>query len=739
MRAPRTRPRFAAHLAAALLLAALRAGAQDWHVPEALVRFELSLARGPTHPEAGYFATVPDGGLLPRPFPLTTVVGEDGKKVDSFLLWHNEDAGASLVFADPGKVKKVFVYVTGSGSPRLWTPATPLRPSAILAADPTSGGMAAAKKLGQLGHVGPTVTAINKAGIPKAPLSIGGNESGRPRPGAFYLLAHLVVKDPGKTWISPFVQDGQCEVVVNGKPLRLEKRIDKWGGTGEYVDLPAGLHRLEVFQVAGGSGPYSSDGNRGGLMYLTWRTPNASMDELGGVRSDKVPMAGSSRMETRVLRDNEIARSGECRLESARTRDGRPAAIAQVIPTHNFWFENEPPVLVCRCEALETGNPKETRYEWALPGGLRGEGAKLQWLFHGFRENQARLTATGPAGRTQGALPFFGFTTARTSLENGGHREAYRTAFLNVARAGAALPPAQGRIDPVYWNNLFRVLRWGEGQDFLTELFKIMGNNLPGQIDGDRLAFLQDSFLDIAPARDAKDALAWLHRFDQGALGKPARKAELAVREAEIHLFYLGDTNAAMRALGPAALDTGDSAIRRVIRLGDVALMSGNLNAATKHYADAQNSARRQRTLAAAAKPGSSDLADWKRNALLDVSASENVAQLIESGHLQEARDALAEWERTFPISKISGDYLLQDAALHMKVGDWRRASALLKPYCEYVDASAFLPDAARALLACMRELKAPRQEIVATATKLRKRLEFHPVAAELDAILQNP
>ncbi|MFO1492455.1 MAG: hypothetical protein U1F77_09070 [Kiritimatiellia bacterium] len=484
---------------------------------------------------------------------------------------------------------------------------------------------------------------------------------------------------------------------------------------------------------------FSSNGNHGGLMYLTWRTPKASMDELGGVRSDKVPMAGSSRMETRVLRDNEIARSGECSLDSARTRDGRPAAIARVIPTHNFWFDNEPPVLVARCEALETGNPKGTRYEWTLPGGLRAEGGKVQWLFPGFRENQARLTATGPGGRTQGADLFFGFTTAHTSLENAGHREAYRTAFLNVARAGAALPPAQGRIDPVFWNNLFRVLRWGEGQDFLADLFKIMGDNLHTQLDPGRLAILQDSFLDIAPQRDAKDALAWVRRFEQGSLGDLNRKAELAVREAEIHLFYLGDTNAAMRVLAPVALNTGEAALRRTIRLGDLALMRGDLNGATQFYADAQNNARRQRSIAAAAKPGSASLADWKRNALLDVSASENVAQLIEGGYLQEARDALADWERTFPISKISGDFLLQEAALYMKVRDWRRASTLLKPYCDHVDASAFLPDAARALLACMRELKAPRAEIVATATKLRKRLEFHPVAAELDAILQNP
>ena len=101
----------------------------------------------------------------------------------------------------------------------------------------------------------------------------------RPR----YQLAHINVTDPGKIWFAPMTQSGKTEVHVNGTPVVLEKRIDKWGGTGMYVSLPSGLARIETFQTAVGQGPYSSHGRNGGLMYHTWRTPKMPHTELGGV------------------------------------------------------------------------------------------------------------------------------------------------------------------------------------------------------------------------------------------------------------------------------------------------------------------------------------------------------------------------------------------------------------------------------------------------------------------------
>jgi hypothetical protein len=130
-------------------------------------------------------------------------------------------------------------------------------------------------------------------------------------------------------------------------------------------------------------------------------------------------------------------------------------------------------------------------------------------------------------------------------------------------------------------------------------------------------------------------------------------------------------------------------------------------------------------------------VAEWKMNALLDVSASETVKGLIDQGFLLEAKQALRRWERAFPQSKLSGDLLLNEARFYMAVQDWRRARAILTPYCEHVDASSFMPAAAEALLACKLRLEEPDDEIVAFCKKMMKKLAFHPAALKMEVELR--
>jgi len=103
---------------------------------------------------------------------------------------------------------------------------------------------------------------------------------------------------------------------------------------------------------------------------------------------------------------------------------------------------------------------------------------------------------------------------------------------------------------------------------------------------------------------------------------------------------------------------------------------------------------------------------------------------------LLEAKQALREWERHFPLSKISGDYVLQEARFYMAVKDWRRAHVILKAYCEQVDASSFLPPAAQALLECKLQLKEPNDDIIKFCEKMKKKLEFHPAGQDIDTML---
>ena len=121
-----------------------------------------------------------------------------------------------------------------------------------------------------------------------------------------------------------------------------------WGGTGVSVDLAKGLHRVEVFQTAPGTGPYSSSAKDGGLMYLTWRAPSEKLKQV----------------ESRVVNGSEVVRSGECSLTAVEARDGSPVAAGIVKPGLTYWFENEEPLLIYNLSAVSTGQPAGTTWTW---------------------------------------------------------------------------------------------------------------------------------------------------------------------------------------------------------------------------------------------------------------------------------------------------------------------------------------------------------------------------------------
>ena len=101
-----------------------------------------------------------------------------------------------------------------------------------------------------------------------------------------------------------------------------------------------------------------------------------------------------------------------------------------------------------------------------------------------------------------------------------------------------------------------------------------------------------------------------------------------------------------------------------------------------------------------------------------------------------EAKQALQTWEREFPLSKISGDFIIRESALYMKWGDWKRAQPMLEAYCREIDASSFLPEAAAMLITCVKQLKEPPESIREIILKVKGRLLYHPVAKQLDAFL---
>ncbi len=747
------------------------ATAAEWHVPNAPVRFTLELTGKPTHKAAGYFVHLPDGGILPRSYPNTHVVSEAGELLQSGVLWHNAVGGLALVFAAPARGSRVHVYVSRGPRFNLWSPKSGIRPSAILCTDPSSGSMAAAQKLASLGSVGPTVHYDQIVGHKRVAFCIGGDLTGRPRPCAFYLLSHLTTSDPGKTWVAPFTINGVTKVQVNGQSLELYKRIDKWGGTGAYMDIHPELNRVEVFQTAGGTGGFDSK-KTGGLMYLTWRTPKASMAELGGVRSNKVPMKGTSRMETRAIRNDEIARSGRCRVVAVSSRDGAALPLVKAQPKRLYWFGHETPIFLYELEALTQGNPDGTQYSWQFDSrGTTASGEKLTWLFPGRRDNSVQLTASSGNHRIKGLHSFYSWAPISSSLNDPQTRKDFFDASLTMFRVAPKDVNPMASFGKSYWNTLMRSVTIGEGIDVLELLLTERMPLLQKQIEASEIDLFEDIVLDAVSRREVSKAISWIKARRRQTSNRPSLN-KLALAEADIRLHCLGESNTVTRLLVPLVRQTGEIAEVARIRLGDLAFVSGDLNRATALYADVQNRVRHQRNAGRSEEGKARDIPqsnaeilaqrkadrlanksgaigsgltprrdiggglpsranahvdNWKLTAFLGVSVSETVKSLIDQDQLLAARETLQAWERQFPLSKVSGDYILQEARYHIKLQNWIRARSMLEAYCDLVDASSYVPDASLALLKCMVEMKDSRDDIRAYCKKMSERLEFHP------------
>ena len=512
-------------------------------------------------------------------------------------------------------------------------------------------------------------------------------------------------------------------------------------------------------------------------MTLMWQTPKTPIAQMGGVRPADLPFPGSSMWEGRKLNDQEIVRSGGVSVERGVTREGGPVAAFSADPLENFWFSGEPPIMAYRFSARKGGAPANTRYRWSFDSGSQVDKPDLKWLLQGGRDHVITLTAASGKFSSTCRVPIYPYTTRRSSLNNPVSRECYRVAALEVFSACPATADPTAAWGPAQWNNLFRCLELDKGRELLTHLVEVRWDMLAKKLHPVRLALLQDLALDFAPRVDPKLALKWISLFEKNTKGS-TEKALLNIMRAEVALYYMDEVDAARAMLKTVIesqrLDEAGELAR--IRMGDIAFRLGDLNAAMKIYGDVQNRAkhlrsapgpsagaalpplkrklrgglarskaemdarRGVRTLVPAASRGSSgairknlSAAEWKVNALLDVSASETVKSLLEQGFLLEAKQALRRWEREFPLSKVNGDALIHEAHFYMAVQDWRRARAILEPYCALVDASSFMPDAVQALLKCKVELKESDAAIVEFCKKMKKKLEFHPAVQFLD------
>lgn len=728
--------------------------ADDWRVKEAPVRFTLSLPTSPSHVSCGYFVQLPDGGILPKPFPLTQVFDQAGNPLKSYVLWQNSDTGVGIVFEAPASAQEVSVYVTATPQLKIWSPASGLTPSAIICTHSGVGSRVDALKMSRFGQVESVIHYRNQARSETAGLCLPGDRLGRPGPTAMYMLAYLVTKEPGPTWIAPKSYGGDMEFNIDGQKISPAKLNEKPGGVGQMVSLSEGLHRLDAYGFASGKG-------ESGMIFLMIRTPKNTIGDLGGARPADLKYPGTPMLEARHVRDDEVARSGSCNIEKVERQDGGPVATFSLAVKDNFWFGDEAPLIHYSLSASKAGSPKETDYTWSFSShpGAATKGAKVMWLFPGGGKRDTRVTLTAVCGdkQSQCTVPFYPFSEIKTSLENPSTREGFRDAVLTMLKAYPEKADPVASWDASMWNNVFRNLDLGEGAELLLCMFN-RWEVISKKLSDDRQTLLENLFFFVIPKIDAKESVKWAEMLEKKA-ATPAKAAAMKLRQAEILMYYLKDFEEAKKRIKPVLGEAGDLGAMAKIRMGDAGFLAHDMNEATKYYGDVQNTAKytnkatvapppkkapvglahskkeleemRQKEVKPKPRPtgeGNEPLpvvAKWKEDAVRDVAASENIKNLIDQRFYLEAYTELKRWERVYPLSKISGDYFLLESRLYMALHDYGRARIVLEAYCEQVDASNFLGEAMNTIKTCMFHMKESDANINKFIEKVKKRMKF--------------
>jgi tetratricopeptide (TPR) repeat protein len=247
---------------------------------------------------------------------------------------------------------------------------------------------------------------------------------------------------------------------------------------------------------------------------------------------------------------------------------------------------------------------------------------------------------------------------------------------------------------------------------------------------------------------------------------------------AEVYMYHKKNLQEAKKILMPlAAQGTTEVAAMASIRLGDVAFLEKNVSEANRYWGSAQNRVKLANDVLkddedsvkwkgdAAPEPEKAKaepekgkrgkekdepkkplrpfmphrdrVADWKKSAVLDTSMAAGVITLMKQGSYTDAFHELQKWERNFPTSKMSSDYILQEARFYMAIGNRQRARTSLEAYCENVDASSYLADAAELLFQCMLYDKEPDDVLTKFCEKMKKRFEFHPFAERVNSMLR--
>jgi len=712
-----------------------------WQVEQAPLRFDVIVYSDPSEPSAGVIATLPDGGLLPRPVPVPSVYTPDGQSLECKVLWHNPAVGLALVFQPPPGGRRFCIYVQGAPVAPPPGAASIFRPSLLLFTQELPGAsLEAALRL-------PGTVRASAATMGVVPL-IGQRQNlfGADEHYVSYYSGWFKADSPGRIYLCT-VSDAGSKIRVDGKDVAewtgLHSREEgAKGQCGSWVDLAAGPHAIEYFHFANKGNPEAQ---------ALWKFRPETAKGL--------PV---------TIPQSAFLHSGEVRIAKAAFRDGRPvAAVSGNTQASSFFWFGEVPVNLYRLDAdLAESNTPDTSYTWGIDSERQRTAATLTWLYEGHASRTITLTASNRVGSTRVAVPVVSRNPPRAANVNQApDRQAYRIALLEMCRAVAPDKDPCARWSADLWALLRNVNEPFHGNELLQDLFTRGRSEMRGLPVEDRER-MEDAFAGALRIADPDGAAKWMAQFEQDEKNAD-RKQHWQLERFDFLLYDRGDVAAARRlAVELQTTATGDNLCLAQIRLGDVERAAGNAEAAFRLYNAAQDQYR-ERAHTAATMHGLRDFTapaahdskaipkgkpapvtpprafarpsgeSWKTSAVQESSYYATVLNLIQGGYLFEARDALQRWELNNPLCKLSGDYPLAEAQYFVAAQHDARVVAGIEIYRKGVDISTWLPEAMDIELEALSRL-GRKQAAVELARDILKRFPNLPVADKAKRVVTN-
>lgn len=708
-----------AALSLALLMTATRSHAAPWQVEGASICFEVQVMASPSVPEAGIIAIIPDGGLLPRPAPDPVVVDAKGKILKSEVLWHSPHDGIAVVFEPPDSGVATIYFRAASSFTHVGNRPTALFKSGLLL-------------MVKMGHASLNAAQQIPAEALQGGIRMGlvpnigqrANQLGSEEDFSSYYAGWLRITHAAKIYICTISSDGsQC--VVDGKVVANWPGIHtrQEGGSGKFgnwVDLTAGLHRVEYyhFKKAG-----DTEAN------LCWKLPG-----------EKLP---------HTIRVGDFVQSGEAKISKVQTVDDMPPAAINWSCDSYLWLRNYPWNLYSFHAMMSESAPTNTVYTWDPEPGVHLTGKTFNWIFTGQNEHLVGLTVTqGKSSLHSARAVYFALTPSRATINSSNDRIEYRKALLARCQA---VPPSQrpcANWDEELWTILVNVAEPLAGLSLMQEIFERSWEDILKRPVADRYR-LEDLYFDLMRYSDKKAAESWLAKFETADSTNRERRIQWQLTHVD---FVLNDQNqpdtARKLAVSVKAGASGSNEIARVmIRQGDVERFAGEAEQAAKFYSGAQDilgkkpatvakSPASEKSIKGGVKGGrlfaiAPSVDDWRKQAVREAANYETLHTLLKARDIEEAKKTLDTWEMEFPLSKLTGDYPIGEGEFYTTIGDFPRALRVLSAYRKNVEISNYLPQAMALECRCLAAMKR-QAEFSALAQELIKRFPGHPSANEI-------